>query len=190
MTSLTTEGNLTDLTFLHDVYRHHGMFVHPSIQESMDNHAEASKVAEDLLDELEHRDRGEFPALEIPDPGKRLETITVRLAVMSFEAIERQNLLKPLYPSYGTPLKYKKANVDARAIVSEDEPDGRTVGSLSISGHENYTSVDEVRLSRYVRRDKVVSGHPAAVGEGITYNYEAMNFLGMVATYLAKLKEE
>jgi hypothetical protein len=109
---------------------------------------------------------------------------------MSFEAIKRENLLKPLYPTDSMPRKYKRADVDARAIVREDEPDGRTVGSLTLTGYENYSTVDEVRLDRYVARDRIVSGHEASVGVGITYDYEAMNFLGMIATYLSKLEDQ
>ncbi|MBX4190756.1 hypothetical protein KW794_01575 [Candidatus Saccharibacteria bacterium] len=187
MTNHTSESSLTDLTFLQSVYRHHGIFTYASHEEVMSNHDETSQIADKLLKELEHRGRGDFPKLEIPDPGQRLESLTVRLAVISFEAIKRENLLEPLYPADAF-REYKKADVDARLIYKEDEPDGHTAGSLTVTGHEKYSTVEGVRLDRYIG-ERAVSGHSPRTGVGIQYDYEAMNFLRMVGTYLTALEE-
>jgi hypothetical protein len=190
MTNQIGHESLTDFTFLHAVYRHRGVDTHPGFEEATANRDEASRIAGRLFEELEHRGRGDFPRLELPDPGKRLEKLAVRLAVMSFEAIERKNLLEPIWPAEGIPRVYKKADIDARVTYKDDPVDEWDVGSLTIVEEGEHPTIEEVRLDRYLGHDKVVKGFEPGGHLDASQDYEALNFLGMIATYLSVLEEQ
>lgn len=137
---------VADFLFLEDVYREEGVdLAHIRHDIRIRNLALCNTVAGVIMDML-ITGQEDFPILEVPDPTGSI-TIPTKLELQAFRKVTNKDLQKLPHPAPITS-KFHEADLNVLSPYRDSSLIHRSLGGLSISTSQGFSSIESIRLSR------------------------------------------